>query len=222
MNAKKIMGAVLVALLAAALLVGAGAAGELKGGTVFVNQALGEEYKVEWIGVNGPFTPLADPKYDKVFYFPAGSEGVYTYEEEGEDKITITVKAPEAVISGVAGSGATAYTFIPGTYYGENDAKILITSPMLGYYVFVAAPGAAPVKVAEVTTAGDVSYSAAILNKIDAAGEYAINLQYKIDNFVNGTKVDAISTKPVTFTVAAESCPVAGDRRISSAYAEVR
>ena len=47
MNAKKIMGAVLVALLAAALFVGAGAA-TLESDTVFINQKLCPEYDVEW------------------------------------------------------------------------------------------------------------------------------------------------------------------------------
>ena len=64
MNAKKIMGAVLVALLAAALFVGAGAAvtTEADGDIVFVNQMVSKTiYGGNWVGPNGAYTPADVP-----------------------------------------------------------------------------------------------------------------------------------------------------------------
>ena len=125
MNAKKIMGAVLVALLAAALFVGAGAALPPTSSTVFVNQALSSDYDVDWIGSNGAFDLSFDPVTSK-YYFPAGSEGVYTY-EESSTKYTVTVTALKATISAFAGSGIYAYPIIGSTYYqGSGDVNVVI------------------------------------------------------------------------------------------------
>ena len=118
MNAKKIMGAVLVALLAAALFVGAGAAAPASG-TVFINQALPADYNVAWVGGNGVVTPSFDGTN---YYFPAGSEGVYTY-EVGTAKYTITVKSPELFASGIAGSGAAKSVYIPAkSFFAKSSA----------------------------------------------------------------------------------------------------
>ena len=74
MNAKKIMGAVLVALLAAALFVGAGAAADPASGTVFTNQKLGVEYNVIWTGTAGAMQPSADPVLTNTYFFPTASK----------------------------------------------------------------------------------------------------------------------------------------------------
>ena len=81
MNAKKIMGAVLVALLAAALFVGAGAAAitaDKDGSTVFVNQKLPvANYSGNWVGPNGAYTPAEVPNTTVTdVYF--GAAGTYT------------------------------------------------------------------------------------------------------------------------------------------------
>ena len=77
MNAKKIMGAVLVALLAAALFVGAGAAAipaDVDGKTVFVNQKLDKvNYSGNWVG---PAAPEAVADGSAYVYFKEA--GTYT------------------------------------------------------------------------------------------------------------------------------------------------
>ncbi|MBR4118317.1 MAG: PGF-CTERM sorting domain-containing protein [Methanocorpusculum sp.] len=204
MNAKKIMGAVLVALLAAALFVGAGAAADdLKSGTVFINQKLGEEYKVVWTGATGTVEPTADATNTYV-YFPAGTEGVYTYTNASDVKFTITVKAPAATISGIAGDGASAYPFIPGTLYKSDvsTATFYINSPLKNYTVYLAKPGAAPVAIGDVVDGNVGTVSADLVDNITALGEYSITLQYNLSDFVAGTKVNMIETAPVTFTLA--------------------
>ncbi|MBR5008266.1 MAG: hypothetical protein IKY09_04755, partial [Methanocorpusculum sp.] len=62
MNAKKIMGAVLVALLAAALFVGAGSAAVANGDVVFVNQILDDSYKGTWVNGNNIVQTLDVPE----------------------------------------------------------------------------------------------------------------------------------------------------------------
>ena len=72
MNAKKIMGAVLVALLAAALFVGAGAAaanGPNDGDIVFVNQKLHEDFAGNWVSGNNVAITTAVPNGNGQVYF---------------------------------------------------------------------------------------------------------------------------------------------------------
>ena len=83
MNAKKIMGAVLVAFLAAALFIGAGAAADYgKGETVFVNQILDKNgYQGTWISGNNAITATGVPGDATSVYFAGPvEEGVYTQE----------------------------------------------------------------------------------------------------------------------------------------------
>ena len=205
MNAKKIMGAVLVALLAAALFVGAGSA--IQSGTVFVNQALpgtSSGYEVAWVGSNGVFTPLSDGAGN--VYFPAGSEGVYTY-ETSTDKYTLTVKSPEVFVSGIAGSGDYAYQFIDGTYYigtTISSGKLVVSNPaieMAGtpYVIYLTYPNGEELE----KSAADII---TLLNKngndAPAVGTYSIRAVFKDNEFIDGTLYTDRITKAVTFKVA--------------------
>ena len=204
MNAKKIMGAVLVALLAAALFVGAGAAADYKiGGTVFVNQALDAYFaELTWTDEKGAIvTPLYDPADETKIYFPTA--GVYNTIDQGVE-VTLTVVSPSAIISGVAGTGANAYTFIPGTYYlgsAEPEVSVLpgTTGIMQGiiteddFGIFLTLPNGQDVANPDFEDA---------LDEKAAVGEYFVTVVYNADIFVNGTDVDQMSTKPVSFMVA--------------------
>ena len=135
MNAKKIMGAVLVALLAAALFVGAGAAADdTKGKVIFVYQ--------QNTGLDGTWANGAN-----TITFVGGMitgenivEGVY---QQGDN--TITVKYPTGIVSATATptvSGAKPYNIIGGVYFGGDSlsataifANNTVTSPIAGFYV---------------------------------------------------------------------------------------
>ena len=135
MNAKKIMGAVLVALLAAALFVGAGAAADdTKGKVIFVYQ---KDTGLDGTWANGANT----------ITFVGGMitgenivEGVY---QQGDN--TITVKYPTGIVSATATptvSGAKPYNIIGGVYFGGDTlsataifANTTATSPIKGFYV---------------------------------------------------------------------------------------
>ena len=120
MNAKKIMGAVLVALLAAALFVGAGAAGDAKSvGTVFVYQQTGLEGT--WTGDAGSVTFVNG--------VVAGEDikaGVYT----NASGYSMYLCYPTAVVSAIANNNSVKYPVIGGNFYeGTQWLNISIVSP---------------------------------------------------------------------------------------------
>ena len=131
MNAKKIMGAVLVALLAAALFVGAGAAADAtytSGKTVFVYQNLSSDFSGEW--TNGVDTITA-VEGDGNYYFSGKDivEGKYTQGPENSQKV-IYVKYPTVTVNGVANDGEAAYLFIGGNLYtGADPVTVTVASP---------------------------------------------------------------------------------------------
>jgi len=201
MNAKKIMGAVLVALLAAALFVGAGAA-VATGQTVFVNQKLDStEYGVPWVGNNGIVTPLADATNAYV-YFPSGSEGTYTY-EVGTTKYTITVKSPEVTLSAIAGTGVYAYDFAGGVFYiGTTPVNVIAKSPAnekgigttaLTVKLYLTKPNGEEVEITDIN---------AFLSGTPGVGEYSLRAVYQDTDFHVGTLYSNLITAPVTFKVA--------------------
>jgi len=120
MNAKKIMGAVLVALLAAALFIGAGAAADAKSvGTVFVYQDAGLEGT--WTGAAGSVTFV-----DGVIAGEDIKAGVYT----NESGYSMYLCYPTAVISAIANNNSVKYPVIGGNFYkGTNWLNISIASP---------------------------------------------------------------------------------------------
>ena len=111
MNAKKIMGAVLVALLAAALFVGAGAAADAKSvGTVFVYQET--DLKGTWTGDAGSVTFV-----NGVVAGENIKEGVYT----NESGYSMYLSYPTAVITGLAANNSVQYSVVGGTLYTTAD-----------------------------------------------------------------------------------------------------
>lgn len=190
MNAKKIMGAVLVALLAAALFVGAGAAVTTKadGDIVFVNQMVSKTiYGGNWVGPNGAYTPADVPAASatKVYFGEAG-----TYTAKVNDRtITLTVKAPELVIAGVVDG---KYTFIPGDFYqGNGEGVIYIQNPASNAVTYTLYyNGEKQNNNAQITVPNDAT-----------TGKKTIQAEFNAGAFVAGTTPEQLITAPVTFSV---------------------
>ncbi|HJJ72782.1 MAG TPA: PGF-CTERM sorting domain-containing protein [Methanocorpusculum sp.] len=190
MNAKKIMGAVLVALLAAALFVGAGAAVTTKadGDIVFVNQMVSKTiYGGNWVGPNGAYTPADVPAASatKVYF---GEAGTYTA-KVNDQTITLTVKAPELVIAGVVDG---KYTFIPGDFYqGNGEGVIYIQNPASNAVTYTLYyNGEKQNNNAQITVPNDAT-----------TGEKTIQAEFNAGAFVAGTTPEQLITAPVTFSV---------------------
>ena len=129
MNAKKIMGAVLVALLAAALFVGAGAAAPAAiqdGDTVFVYQVVKDYVTTGDIALGGTWTHANGVDTITFTALPTSGEfaivganiveGTYT-KGAGSTAVSITVKYPTAGISATGAVGGVNYNVIGGSYY---------------------------------------------------------------------------------------------------------
>ena len=196
MNAKKIMGAVLVAFLAAALFIGAGAAIGA-GETVFVYQPLdGTQYNGTWTNAAGNTITFEAAKdnagTDKVAIMGAGIvEGEYT-----KGDMSIIVKYPTAVITGIAGENTAAYPFIGANLYKGDTVTITnvtgvgaITAPG---YLFTNNQGVA-VKITEDNLEKDV--------KNLSVGTYEVQVYFNADQFVNGTPANVLFGKVYTFNV---------------------
>ena len=125
MNAKKIMGAVLVALLAAALFIGAGAAEDdaKSVGTVFVYQKT--DLKDTWTGTAGSVTFV-----NGVVAGENIKEGVYT----NESGYTMYLSYPTTTITAIAEAQGKEYPFIGGTVYNNAEKiTVSVTSPAGAY-----------------------------------------------------------------------------------------
>jgi PGF-CTERM protein len=190
MNAKKIMGAVLVALLAAALFVGAGAAvtTEADGDIVFVNQMVSKTiYGGNWVGPNGAYTPADVPAASATeVYF--GEAGTYTA-KVNDQTITLTVKAPELVIAGVVDG---KYTFIPGDFYqGNGEGVIYIQNPASNAVTYTLYyNGEKQNNNTQITVPNDAT-----------TGKKTIQAEFNAGAFVAGTTPEQLITAPVTFSV---------------------
>ena len=207
MNAKKIMGAVLVALLAAALFVGAGAAdiADANGKVVFVNQKLvNTTYEASWIGANGAVTPSAAEEAGYV-YFPTGTQGVYTY-KNGTDTYTLTVKVPELTVVGLANKGNVnaEYKFIPSPLYANTEkVNVTVTSPATdlsadNFTMYLTFPDGTEEKMNDV-----FAINTELVGSAPEVGKYSIRAVYNADVFVNGTLYSDRITAPVAFDVVA-------------------
>ena len=132
MNAKKIMGAVLVALLAAALFVGAGAAAvdaSIDGKTVYVYQNV-SSYGVAstvWYNEDGESVAF---NAQGVIEQKDVKEGKYSY----NDTISITVTKPTVKITATGVNGDKTYPVTGGNFYYGNGVYLTfnIISPAGG------------------------------------------------------------------------------------------
>jgi len=123
MNAKKIMGAVLVAFLAAALFIGAGAAANeaaYNGNTVFVGQVIPDLAGTTWTYGENKVT------------FNAGGyitgpvvEGKYQF----NDTISVNILNPTVIIGAVAEENGVKYNVAGSTYYNGTNLTISLQSP---------------------------------------------------------------------------------------------
>ncbi|MBO5431874.1 hypothetical protein J5991_07510, partial [Methanocorpusculum sp.] len=197
MNAKKIMGAVLVAFLAAALFVGAGAAA-----TVFVNENVTQTQKTAlansgtWsngdayvtIGANGIVVPG-----------PNFVPGTY---KKGED--TLFVTNPSAVITGVVGAGYEAYPFIGANIYQNTPADEIELSvasasenvTIDGLYVTF------PDGSNQLLQPQDLIYELAGNNA--TLGVYKVQALFNYTNFTKGILLDKLLSEVATINVVEE------------------
>ena len=205
MNAKKIMGAVLVALLAAALFVGAGFAGATASGNVFIyqNNTTGtlEDLQGTWTSDAG--NQVIVDTYVK----PVGTfvPGVYK-QVNGTTTYTLTVTYPAATISGVAGANNYAYPFIGANLYESSVVTISNTSAseVKPIWYLLTYPNSTTVEVK-----GDT----AIKSVVEAlpTGTYKLAVQFNYTDFVIGTDAKLLKTEPVSFTIVED-----GDATISA------
>ena len=205
MNAKKIMGAVLVALLAAALFVGAGAAavgaGLGQGEVVFVYQ------QVQATQYSGAWTNAAGNTIEFVAVDTNGNvsiigndivEGKYT-QGSGSDEKSIVVKYATGTVIGfgtITGSNVN-YPVIGASYYNlgtDNNGNALssltlnVTSPNTITPTGIAVTGADKVtKVFEQMTDAE----AYVASK---EGTYELRVYYKLgNNFVGTAPTDVVN-----------------------------
>ena len=207
MNAKKIMGAVLVAFLAAALFVGAGAAAtsvDGDGETVFVNQIL-TGITGTWVSGNNAVTvtpvPGSPSGSGEVYFAGPVVEGVYTQEQSSGSDLTIVIKnKPAVTITGIANSGVNAYNFIGGILYaGANPVNVYPSEGESTLYdLYYTAAGEQEVQKTA-NAIGTELKNAGINLKV---GEYSIRAVFKSAQFIDGTLASDLVTAPVTFKVA--------------------
>ena len=178
MNAKKIMGAVLVALLAAALFVGAGAAATEDKGAVFVYQDL------TTTDLDGTWT--ADKAVvtieDGVVMAGANfAPGTYT-----KGDWTLYVTYPTATYFATVGTSSNEYIVKDTVYLNEivNFTAVSASANMSVNYVDVYYENEAPYKVT--LTGGVYNISANKLGSYKAVAHFTGN----IDSFVGGTPVN--------------------------------
>ena len=204
MNAKKIMGAVLVALLAAALFVGAGAAALAEGdnGTYFVYQNnLGADFEGTW--TNGAASVVID---DGVI-LPVGEFVPGTY---SKGKATITILAPTANYKLTASYNNIPYLVANGgTVYNGSNVKLAITSlnTTVGFTnVLATIPPAGSLNLSTtVSTAVNADLMAMLGNgglNIDKTGTYKFQAIFNGSGLVAGVPADLLLDKNVfTFKV---------------------
>ena len=203
MNAKKIMGAVLVALLAAALFVGAGAAAT---NTAFVYEKTGDStLEGTWTSGNAVVTINAAGDVVSAVNFVPG-----TYKK---GSTSLYIGYPTAAITGVEGTGVYAYSFIGGNLYQNADAVVITNT---------SAAEAQPVELyvtfpngtkANMSTANLMQ----MLNQTDKAlGTYSVQAVFDANDFVPGTLASLLVSDAVSFTVVE-----AGTATISAAATEI-
>ena len=190
MNAKKIMGAVLVALLAAALFVGAGAADTTTKdyGAVFVYEAETGLEEGLWTNGDATVTIGANGNVTAVTNFVPG-----TYKNASG---TLYVGYPAATISGIAGAGKAAYPFIGANLY-EGDA-VVITNASLSTKVDAAGY---LITFPNTTTIEQTETELNNLIPTLPKGTYKIAVYFNYENFTTGADVELLQTTPVTFTI---------------------
>ena len=188
MNAKKIMGAVLVALLAAALFVGAASAAEY--GPVF-------PYQNNVTGIpTGTWTLGSASVTIDGGVIPNGDVVAGTYKQGSN---TLVVMLPAISVDAVAGVDANAYKFAGGVYYTGThpvniDVKAASKAPV-EFALYLTKPNGEETLMNE-------SEIEDYLNETPAVGDYSIRAKFDDTYFATGTLVTNLVSAPVTFKVA--------------------
>ena len=183
MNAKKIMGAVLVALLAAALFVGAGAAADK--GTFFVYQTGTTLENGVWVSGSSSIT------VDSTDIIAANNFVPGTYKYNGNSAY---ITYPSATIAGIANPTdlATAYNFIGATLYKGDSVSVTATAVVSPDKYLLTYPNGSTLVYDNVDT---------IVPALPK-GTYKLAVNFSVSNFVPGTLIDLLVSEPVSFTVA--------------------
>jgi len=189
MNAKKIMGAVLVALLAAALFVGAGAAAGT-GEVVFVYQQMdGTQY-------NGTWTNAAGNSIEFVTVNTAGNtsivganivEGKYT-QGSGNNEKSIVVKYATGSIIGYGNYQSTNYSVIGETYYKVPSSTLVLEN----------VSASTTVDVEGIVVIGSDNVAKPYASMTDAANNMTSGT-YKLQVYFNASTAGFITTVPTDF-----------------------
>ena len=209
MNAKKIMGAVLVAFLAAALFIGAGAAVDdgKDFGTVFIYQNTTETDIVGtdigltdgiWTGENGATITVTDGVVYPGANFVAG-----TYKYNGNSTYVTYPTATYAVGAEIGTSPAIPYLVANGgNVYNDSTLDVTVKSPAKGIdvlYVLITLPNG---------TALNKSYSEVdgILNALNTEeGTYKVQAIFDKTHFVAGVPANLLlDANALTYTIVGE------------------
>ena len=220
MNAKKIMGAVLVALLAAALFVGAGAAEDPEDkGTVFAYTNLETAYNIGQFTEGAVFTVGEDSiavvknTATNELYFAATADQLgKQYVGNG---ITFKLAAPTAVISALGPNGAsifgetitkTAAETLPFSVSSEifgNDAKIVFIKDGVKYAA--EADGTMPAAQAKVAgkwgVAADLTNCANLTANAETLGQIYYFTIAKTENTITAAQDTVIQGDNILITV---------------------
>ena len=185
MNAKKIMGAVLVALLAAALFVGAGAAAVSAsddGRTIFAGQVDLDLAGSTWTNGDNKVTFNAEG-----YITGPVVEGKYSY----NDTISMTILNPTVLITAIAKDGTKQYDIAGATYYKYANLTVSLTSPAGGNItdILITNPDGSKIKLSDVYAATYAKYNESVGGILTALPDvlYLNLLQNKQGDFTNGS-----------------------------------
>ena len=183
MNAKKIMGAVLVALLAAALFIGAGAAADK--GTFFVYQTGTTLENGVWVSGSSSIT------VDSTDIIAANNFVPGTYKYNGNSAY---ITYPSATIAGIANPTdlAIAYNLIGATLYKGDSVSVTATAVVSPDKYLLTYPNGSTLVYDNFDT---------IVPALPK-GTYKLAVNFSVSNFVPGTLIDLLVSEPVSFTVA--------------------
>ena len=185
MNAKKIMGAVLVALLAAALFVGAGAAAVSAsddGRTIFAGQVDTDLAGSTWTNGDNKVTFNAEG-----YITGPVVEGKYSY----NDTISMTILNPTVLITAIAEDGTKKYDIAGATYYKYANLTVSLTSPAGGNItdILITNPDGSKIKLSEVYAETYAKYNESVDGILTALPDvlYLNLLQNKQGDFTTGS-----------------------------------
>ena len=199
MNAKKIMGAVLVALLAAALFVGAGAAespADYNGETIFVGQICNGLEGTTWTSGDNKIIFNADGYIEGTVV-----EGKYEF----NDTISMNVLYPTVLITAIAEQNNVEYNLAGNTYYKYANLTISIKSPATDggniTDLLITNPDGSKIKLSEIYAKMEMSGPATNVFPGCDAGEGTANMYPTDETSTDRKVIDAIFPVAGTYKI---------------------